>query len=319
MGKRYESDNDLNFGQRIALELLWGFCLLMGYSPRWFRFYLLRPFIYCVLRVLRYRRKVIVENLTRSFPEKSKSDIRAIVRGFYMTLAEVVVDTLCLAGATPKRDGDLVNWLNREEVMADVGAGDWIAMASHFGCWEFLPLWSWHDPSSEFITVYHPLRSAVFERFYLRLRSFAPNVHKLPMADAIRGYLRLRSDGRGVILGLVSDQSPNLRPDTVWFDFLNQKTAFVDGAEKLAMRFHLPVYFVYTRRTAPGRYDVRLDKIYDGSEAVEPNEITRRYAEALERMIRETPELWMWSHRRWKHTPEKQAAKFGHLMKNNRN
>ena len=77
------------------------------------------------------------------------------------------------------------------------------------------------------------------------------------------------------------------------------------------MKFHLPVYFCYTKRLRAGDYSIRFDEIYDGVEQVEPSEITRRYVERLEAMIKESPELWLWSHNRWKHTPEKQALRFG--------
>ena len=119
----------------------------------------------------------------------------------------------------------------------------------------------------------------------------------------------------GIAMGLVSDQSPNLRADTEWYDFLNQKTAFIDGGERLAMRFHLPVYYVDVWRSAPGRYRAGFVKLYDGVESVAEGEITRRYAAALEATIRREPELWMWSHKRWKHTPEKQALRFGGVKK----
>lgn len=311
VNKRYESDSDLKWYQRVLLEVIWVCALAMGYSPRWYRFGVVQPLFYVLLRLVRYRRKVIVGNLQRSFPEKSSKEINKIVRGYYTTLAEIIVDIISLAGTSPKRDPDLVTWVGRDEHEELNRGRDWIAMASHYGCWEYLPLWVWCDSITHFVTVYHPMRSPLFERFFARLRNFAPNMHQVPMSDAIRHYIRMRNEGRNVVLGLVSDQSPNMRPDTVWFDFLNQKTAFVDGAEKLAMKFGMPVYFVHTERIAPGRYAVRLDEIYDGVEAVEPHEITRRYAVALEAMIRKTPELWMWSHRRWRHSPESQARKFG--------
>jgi KDO2-lipid IV(A) lauroyltransferase len=161
--------------------------------------------------------------------------------------------------------------------------------------------------------VYHPLKNAVFEHLYRRLRNFAPNYHQVTMQDTVRHYIKNRSADRGVTLGLISDQTPNLRADTEWFDFFGRKTAFIDGSEKLAMRFHIPIYFVHVERVKAGHIAVRFDEIYDGVEEVEPNEITRRYVVALESMIREHPELWLWSHKRWKHTPEKQLQRFGKM------
>ena len=149
----------------------------------------------------------------------------------------------------------------------------------------------------------------MFEHFYRRLRNLAPTIIRTPMKETLRYYLRNRGQGKGVILGLISDQSPNMRPDTEWFRFLNQDTAFVEGGEKFATRFHIPAYFVNVKRLAPGRYEVRFDELYDGVEDISEGEFTRRYARALEAMIRETPELWMWSHKRWKNRP-KEGANF---------
>ncbi|MBR5584867.1 MAG: lysophospholipid acyltransferase family protein [Alistipes sp.] len=311
MADKRDNKGELRLHQRIALELLWGICLLLSRTPEWLRFGLLQSFIRLVLRLLRYRRKVILKNLRCSFPEKNEAEIRSIMLAYYDTLAEVIVDTLCLAGATPERDGVLLEWENYQEHIEANRGRDWIAMASHYGFWEYYPLWSWLDKDALFMGVYHPLRSPVFEHLYRRLRNLAPNIHQVAMADTLRFYMRHRSKERTTVLGLISDQSPALRADTVWFDFLNQKTAFIEGSERLALKFSIPIYFVEAERLKPGRYRARFKQIYDGVEQVEPKEITRRYAEALEAMVRRQPELWMWSHNRWKHTPEKQREWYG--------
>lgn len=315
MSKNADNNDKLRWYQKVGLKLLWGICSLMGYMPRWFRYGVLKPIVYGALRIIRYRRNVIIENITLSFPEKSPEDIKHIAKGAYKTLAEVIVDTICLAGATKRGDLKHITWINREEHLARTKGRDWIAMASHYGCWEYLPLWSLEDPDAHFMGVYHRLKSDVFEHFYRRLRALAPNIHQVEMNDTIRHYIKNRGQNKGIILGLISDQSPLLRPDTEWFDFLNRKTAFIDGSEKLAMRFHIPVYFLYIERIEAGYYSARFDEIYDGVEEVAPNEITRRYAVALEEMIKRCPELWMWSHKRWKHYPAKQLRRFGKMTK----
>lgn len=288
-------------------------CSTIGYMPRWIRHGILQRFIYILLRMIRYRYGVMRSNISLSFPEKSPQEVKQIIRGSYNTLAEVIIDTICLAGA--KRRGDLnhVTWVNADEHRARTKGRDWIAMASHFGCWEYFPLWSLTDSDTHFMGVYHPLKNAIFEHFYRRIRNFAPNYHQVTMQDTVRHYIKNRSADRGTTLGLISDQTPNLRADTEWFDFFGRKTAFIDGSEKLAMRFHIPVYFVHVERVKAGHIAVRFDEIYDGVEEVEPNEITHRYVVALESMIREHPELWLWSHKRWKHTPEKQLQRFGKI------
>ena len=302
---------ELNLFQRLGLEALWAFSRLMSLSPRWFRFYMLQPFFTLLLRITGYRSRVIVDNLRRAFPEKSKSEIRKLRNRYYSTLSEIAVDTVCMAGVDIKSRGKYIVWENGKQQQAEVRGRDWVALASHFGCWEYFPMYAWEFENDRFMSVYHPLSSKVFEVYYRRIRQFASNIDQVPMQHSLRHYLTHRSKGYGICLGLVSDQSPNLTPETEWIEFFGQPTAFVDGGERLALKFHIPAYFGYIRRIEKGKYGVTLELLYDGEEEMAPGEITRRYAQRLEQMIRETPELWMWSHRRWKHTPEKQMRRFG--------
>lgn len=140
------------------------------------------------------------------------------------------------------------------------------------------------------------------ECFYQRLRNYE-NSTTVAMKECLRFYLRNREkgiDGKNLVMGLIADHD-RARPDSHWFRFLNQDTIFFDGGEKLALRCHLPVYFVRMKRLRRGRYEMSFDLLYDGEEAVEPNEITERYVRRLEAEIVAQPELWIWSHRRWKH------------------
>lgn len=295
-------DKDLTGWQRICLETLWGFCRLFAWTPYWFRYYVVQPVLVFLLMVIRYRRKVVLANLKNSFPEKSSIELLRIMHLFYRTLSEVAVDTMSMAGITPRRGSDLVHWRDGEEHRRRIAGRDWIAMASHYGCWEYFPLWCWVDPDQTFMGVYHPLHNPVFERFYHRLRAVSPSMVPIPMRECVRYYMRHCDEKRSKItIGLIADQNPPLRPDSHWFRFLNQDTVFFDGAEKLALRFHLPVYFVHVDRLKRGRYEIWFEELYDGESPVAPNEITERYVRRLEEMIQARPELWMWSHRRWKH------------------
>lgn len=299
----------MKWHHNICIGGLWALFRLMSIMPRFIRYYILKPILACILILSRYRFKVIRENLQKSFPEKSTHEISKLVRKYYFFLGEVVVDTISLTGASEKRKNDAVEWTNAQELKQKLDGKDWIAMGGHYGCWEYLPLWSRNQKSNTFMSVYHPLKNMVFDLFFQRIRKFSDNIVLVPMRNTISYYLKHRN--KGIILGLLSDQSPILRADTHWFRFLNQDTAFIDGAENIALKYKLPIYFAHTTRVAPGRYKVRMDEIYDGMEEVGKYEITQRYAHHLEQMIKEQPELWMWSHKRWKHTPEKQAKYFG--------
>ena len=290
--------------QRIGLESLWLGARVFAAMPYWFKYYVVENLIFVLLRYcLRYRMKVVKTNLRNSFPEKDERELAVIRRRFYRTLAEIFVDTINLAGLTPEKGRSLLTVKGLEEQKERVGGRDWIAMTAHFGCWEYCSFWGLYDPTQIVVAVYHPLRSRIVEAFYQRLRNgdYATTV---AMKESLRFYLRNRAGGiggRNLVMGLIADQNPPRRPDSRWFRFLNQDTIFFDGGEKLALRCQLSVYFVKMERLRRGRYEMSFELIYDGKEEVAEYEITQRYVRMLEAEIRRRPELWMWSHRRWKH------------------
>ena len=69
----------------------------------------------------------------------------------------------------------------------------------------------------------------------------------------------------------------------------------------MALKLKMPVIWSAVRKVAPRHYEAEFKLVYDGVEPVAEHQITERYIALLEAMIRESPELWMWSHRRWKH------------------
>ena len=290
--------------QRIGLESLWLGVRVFAVMPYWFKYYVVENLLFVLLYYcLRYRMKVVKTNLRNSFPEKDERELAVIRRRFYYTLAEIFVDTINLADLTPEKGRSLLTVKGLEEQKERVGGRDWIAMTAHFGCWEYCSFWGLYDPTQIVVAVYHPLRSKIVEALYQRLRNgdYATTVS---MKESLRFYLRNREkgiDGKNLAMGLIADQNPPRRPDSRWFRFLNQDTIFFDGGEKLALRCQLPVYFVKMERLRRGRYEMSFEQIYDGKEEVAEYEITERYVRMLEAEIRRRPELWMWSHRRWKH------------------
>ena len=295
---------ELNIVQRIGLEALWVGAYVFSVLPRWFKYHVVENLLYVLLYYcIRYRRGVVAVNLRNSFPEKSERERALIGRRFYRTLAEIFVDTLDLAHLTSSKWHRALTIPGLEEHLQRVEGRDWIAMTAHYGCWEYCSFWGLYAPSQIVVAVYHPLRSRIMEAFYQRLRNgdYAATVS---MNESLRFYLRNRGRGirgRNLVMGLIADQNPPRRPDSHWFRFLNQDTIFFDGGEKLALRCRLPVYFVRLERRRRGCYEMSFVPIYDGEEPVGPNEITERYVRLLEAEIRRCPELWIWSHKRWKH------------------
>lgn len=300
--------NDITAGasrtQKAAYYALYYLLKAVGLLPAWFLYYPLAELCYLLLYGLfRYRLQVTRENLRNAFPEKSGKELRRIERRFYRHLAEVFIDTIDLTSISRRQ-------LRRRMVIEDEAAHrkavegkDWIAGMSHYGSWEYFIAYALGDgEGQETIGVYKTLHNRVMDMLYRSIRS-RMGMEPVPMSVILRHVVRDRQRGIRMGIGLIADQAPPWFHRDYWYDFFGRPTSFYDGLESMALRFGMPVYFVHIDKIRRAHYTARFELIYDGQERVAPHEITKRYAAKLETMIRQRPELWLWSHRRWKHKP----------------
>lgn len=283
----------------IRYALLLSGCWLFGKLPSWLLYHVFLDVIYFfVYKVAGYRIGVVRDNLRRAFPEKDAEELRIIEKRFYLQLAEIFIDTIDLISISRKDMAKRLEFIGTEQHEAEVAGGSWVAALAHYGSWEYFTSYQMLT-DAQVVGVYHKLHSGLFEKLYKYSRARC-GAKPVAMRDTMRYVVESARAGRAIVLGLIADQAPRMGEKPNWFDFFSQKTDFYIGPEKIALKFHMPVYFIYTRKKARARYMAEFVRIYDGVEDVPEGEITRRYAVRLEAMIRESPWLWMWSHKRWK-------------------
>ena len=251
--------------------------------------------------VVRYRWRVVTENLRNSFPTKSDAEIQRLAKGFYRHFSQVVVEVLKLP-ALPAAELRQRMVLHNPEVMnRHFAAGRTVlGLASHAGNWEWVlaaaPLWL----TAPVDGVYKPLSNPFFEDFvrYLRTRTGASLV---PMRDVIRAMVAHRGEAR--LMSLVSDQAAGPVDRPHWTQFMHQDAGFYTSADRLAGRFHSAVVYVTVRRRRRGYYDFYFTELYDGQAPLPADgfPIIEAFARHLERDIEAAPEQYLWTHRRWKH------------------
>jgi KDO2-lipid IV(A) lauroyltransferase len=84
-------------------------------------------------------------------------------------------------------------------------------------------------------------------------------------------------------------------------EFLHQDTPVFLGTEKIAKKLKYPVIYITVKRPKRGFYTIHSTLLFDHPEQTSENEISEIHTRQLEKDIREQPEIWLWSHRRWKH------------------
>lgn len=303
-----KNKNDYSRWTRFAASVLHGTCRVVGLLPHRVLYGPVAGAVCFLLhRVARYRLKVVRDNLRTSFPERDAAWLDATERGFYRNLAEYFIDAIDMAGISESELLRRCTWPadNRAEVMRLVAGRNWVTLLGHYGSWELLSAYGLWPDSSAMVSAYRPLENRAFDLYYRRVRNRPPRLNSVPSNDMLRFYSAHRDglDGRGLSMALIADQNPPLDAQSRWVPFLNHPTVFFHGGEKIARKFALPVFYMRVRKMGRGLWEQTFEPIWDGISPTSDYEITGRYAKLLEEDILRTPELWLWSHRRWKRRP----------------
>lgn len=260
--------------------------------------------------VVGYRRQVVEQNLTNSFPEKTAAERARITRQFYRNLADILVETVKLATISADELQARFTYPDTDILTDRLRAGQTVlVLGSHQNNWEWvLPSGQQEFRAFRIDGVYRPLSSAFGEALLTYLRTRLGGL-LVKMQDVGRNMVRLRGVPR--VLSMIADQTPTSGEIQFYTPFLHQDTPFFVGADKLAASLQLPVLYFYTVRLGRGRYEGRFRLLYDGVTPLPPppkrvtdnlhdHPITEAYARVLEADIRAAPASYLWSHRRWK-------------------
>jgi Kdo2-lipid IVA lauroyltransferase/acyltransferase len=263
--------------------------------------YLFSDFVFILLyHLLRYRRKIVHENLTNSFPEKTEKEIGVIEERFYRYFCDLFLETFKTLTISKEdmvrhceflpETMDIFNKLASENQ-------SFMVVMGHFGNWE----WGGNTFSicckHQLYVIYHPLTNRYFNGLIYRMRTrFGTRL--IPMKDTLRDMLKNRNELSAT--AFIADQSP-LPDRAYWMRFLNQDTPVFLGIEKIALKIRYPIVYITIRRVKRGYYKVHAEKIELPSVIQETGAITEIHTRRLEADIRSQPENWLWTHRRWKH------------------
>lgn len=261
---------------------------------------LVYPLMY---HVVRYRRAVVAKNLRMSFPEKSAKQRRDLERQFYRRFASTIMEIVFGYRISDEEMRERFVFENVEivEELAHKNKGVFF-MLGHLGNWEWIADIGkrYTDTSIKEYNVYRQQKSPSADQAMLALRLKRGGGGCIEKKQLLRQLVAMRHADDPITIGLISDQKPSPRNAHVWTTFLNQETAFLDGGEVLARKFGYAVTYVHVESPKRGYYRARFEVITDNPAATNPTEITLAYARLLEQNILESPELWLWTHNRWK-------------------
>ena len=177
-------------------------------------------------------------------------------------------------------------------------------LCDYYCNWEWvtsLPLWAGEDIT--FGQIYHVLENSAFDKLFLYLRNRLGAI-SIPMAETLRKIVKMRQEGKQIVIGFIADQAPFWNNIHYWTDFLHHDSPVLTGTEKIAIKANFAVYYLDMQRVKRGYYKGEFKLLTDKPKECKKFEITEMYFRELEKTIQRQPPYWLWTHNRWKRTRE---------------
>lgn len=279
----------------LLLILLWIFSLL----PIQILYLISKIIRFIVYDILCYREKVVIDNIQNTFIEKSQTEVIKLKNNFYDYFFELIVEIIKLLSISN-------NELNKRFTFSNINVikqalkknKSVIVVVGHYGNWEWALRSASNLIDTKIIGVYKRINNTIFEWLLLKIRS---NTNVLPVE--IKSLSReLVNNNEKKIYAMVADQSPTLEQSNVRINFLNRDTLVYTGVEKISKKYNMPVFYLNIKLTSKGYYESTFEEINSKNINGKKLEITKEFFSKLENQIKSEPRLWLWSHKRWKHT-----------------
>lgn len=280
---------------KLAYYLL---VLPMSHLPMWVLYRFSDFFYLLLITVFPYRKKVITQNLERSFPQLNAKEIAALRRKFYRHFSDLILEGVKNLSITERELRKRILVKNPEVMEICAAKGENVLLISgHYGNWEWLIKIQDKLFPHQAYGIGMPMTSKFWDKkVNERRQAFGMRVVH---AKNYKEELLKDSEQIKAVL-LLSDQSPGDSRKSYWTRFLNQETAVLFGAEFMTYDLGFTPVFYKMRKLKRGRYEMELKLCNLDLNTKQYGALSEWHTRELESLIEERPEFWLWSHKRWK-------------------
>ncbi|PJJ66700.1 lysophospholipid acyltransferase family protein [Chryseobacterium geocarposphaerae] len=250
--------------------------------------------------IVGYRKKVILQNIKNSFPDKTDEEIQVILKKFYLNFSDYLVETVKSFSISETESRVRMQHINQHLFHEAKAEGkNIILLAGHVFNWEWINALAKVIPQKHCHPVYRKVNSNFWEDQMKKVRNKFGN-EALEANEVIMNIFRNKNDGDSAYM-FVADQTPHIAHVNYGLEFLNQRTPAFIGYDKLATRMDLVFIYCEMKKVKRGFYQVNYHRIYPDGEKFVNNEVVKKFHKLLENTIHKHPDNYLWSHRKWKY------------------
>ncbi len=258
---------------------------------------------FMVKNIVRYRRRVIIDNLRHAFPELSEAGIRCMLPAVYRHFVCLWIESLQNRRVTFAYMEKYFTAEGLKELQTAAADGKPVLFyGGHIGNFEWLGIYLARHVQN-FHAYMKRIHNPFINRFIEQNRKNSGISLIYTGDDALKKGLNCLKNGNS--LALLADQDAGERG--IYIDFMNRPAATAPGAAILHRLTKIPIFHCAAIRKKLGKFHVIIERIPElpqaGDNAVDIFNLTQYLAGRLENLVRQYPEQYFWTHRRWKNQP----------------
>jgi Kdo2-lipid IVA lauroyltransferase/acyltransferase len=248
------------------------------------------------------RKSVVISNLKKAFPNKTKKEIKTIAFNNYLSFGISFLEIMALQNMTADEILALLEVNNLEFAKEKIKAGKGvILLTAHMANWELGALTMGLALNTQINILVKKQRNRLVANWMSEVREKFTNKEVVLGVSVRELYKTLLSGG---VIGIVGDQRGK-KENGVVVNFFNQPTVTFQGFASLGIKNKVPILVGLASRLPSGKYSLNLEEInYENLPEKLSDQITelnQRYMTILENKIRKNPEQWLWMHKIWKY------------------
>jgi KDO2-lipid IV(A) lauroyltransferase len=286
--------------------LLYGILYLISLLP-FFVLYALSDIVtFMMYHIIRYRRDVVMSNLRIAFPERTEQEHKSIAKKFYRNFNDTWLESIKLLSISKRELNKRMASTGTEifQQLKESGQRSQIYMAHNFN-WEWANVQTAQQVLVPFLGVYQPITNKAVDRLFRLIRQKGGTI-LLPANHMRTAMLPWRD--KQYSLGLIADQNPGIPATAYWLNFFGKKAPFVKGPETFARYNNAAVIFCFVEKLKRGYYHIHFELVTDKPRETKEGETTIAFVRYIENAIRRQPDIYLWSHKRWRHEWKEEYA-----------
>jgi len=287
--------------QRLVFLLVYPFLWIISKFPFWL-FYKVSDLIFLlVYYVIGYRRKTVIQNLQLALPNKTMEEYKTISRRFYSHMCDMfleMVKSISIPNEELKKRFTFTN-IHEIERIRELNKSI-ILICGHYASYEWVNALQLYGLDYKGYGIYKKVQNPHFDKMAKDIRGRFDG----ELITSSQATKTIKSNQEKGILGvyaIVADQSPKLGRAKTWTQFMGTTVPIFMGSEKLAANLDMAVMYLHVEKKKRGFYEATFIPITDKAGQEPPFKITNKFLTELEKQIKEKPEYYLWTHKRWKH------------------